>query len=121
MPKISNAETNVYLESNRDGRVFTSDGNGGDFQNWIYEISDGSVWFYLKNKATGLYLDSYSDGGAVYCSIFDNSNKETQKWRFEGPFIINKATNFALDWNRSRGVCTSAVSNISKTQNWIRN
>ncbi|MER5860567.1 ricin-type beta-trefoil lectin domain protein [Streptomyces sp900105245] len=62
------------LDSNRDGKVYIRDCNGGANQKWE-EIKDTAGW-RLKNKATGLTLGQHD--GVLYTG-FDGGLK-AQRW-----------------------------------------
>jgi hypothetical protein len=69
---IRNYATNLYLDSNSDGQVFTSPLN---------TLSDSQIWnFFLDtiiNFATGKALDSNSVGNAYTLEI---NNGDNQNW-----------------------------------------
>ncbi|MFD8717863.1 ricin-type beta-trefoil lectin domain protein [Streptomyces sp. NPDC059629] len=65
------------LDSNSNGDVYLLDCNGGDYQEW-YEIHDSAGWV-LKDKATGLVLDTGGTGG-VYTDTRNQLGSPAQHW-----------------------------------------
>jgi hypothetical protein len=65
------------LDSNSDGDVYLLDCNGGDYQKW-YEIHESAGWV-LKDKATGLVLDT-GGTGVVYTDRRGSSTNAAQHW-----------------------------------------
>ncbi|MEV7386911.1 MULTISPECIES: RICIN domain-containing protein [unclassified Streptomyces] len=66
------------LDSNSNGDVYLLDCNGGNYQEW-YEIHDSAdADWILKDKATGLVLDTGGTGG-VYTDTEDDFQL-AQRW-----------------------------------------
>lgn len=65
------------LDSNSNGDVYLLDCNGGDYQKW-YEIHESAGWV-LKDKATGLVLDT-GGTGVVYTDRREAPTNAAQHW-----------------------------------------
>ncbi len=74
---LRNKETGFVLDSNAAKKVYASDANGGDFQQWQFIRSDDGS-YVLRNKATGFVLDSNAAKN-VYTS--DANGGAFQQWR----------------------------------------
>jgi hypothetical protein len=62
---LRHKETGLMLDSNLEKKVYLLAANGGAFQKWVLEAGpDG--YFFLRNLATGHYLDSTPMGESIY-------------------------------------------------------
>lgn len=76
---LRNRATSRCLDSNGEGRVYTLDCNDGPNQKWKSESWLGTSYFYLRNVATGLYLESNENDGVFTAA--HNRNNNYQVWR----------------------------------------
>ncbi|MBX9836961.1 MAG: hypothetical protein K2X69_01475 [Silvanigrellaceae bacterium] len=74
---VENYETGRLLYSNNDGKAYTLQANGGDFQKWYRTFSGVQDRFYFQNKATGRFLDSNYNGSVYTLPYYGN---HYQKW-----------------------------------------
>ncbi|CAF0786600.1 unnamed protein product [Brachionus calyciflorus] len=113
--KLFNVATLRALDSNSNGKVYTSERNDSPNQRWEL-IKHDEKFFSLKNRQTGLFLDS-STVGNVYAR--SSTNGDHQKWFKDGrQRIVNKATNRALDSNFA-GDAYAFEPNDSDHQLWF--
>lgn len=113
-----NAATNLCLDNNASGSVYTQTCNGGSYQKWTNQPGSygGDT---LTNLATGYCLDS-NPGGSVYALPCNGGpyqqwivQKVSTGWR-----MLNAATARCLDSNPGGGVYTLAC-NGGTYQSWL--
>jgi hypothetical protein len=120
---LQNLATGLVLDSNEGRAVYTNQGNGGLFQQWVASPSeDDEDIVTLRNLATSLVLDSNADR-AVYANDFNGG--EFQQWAINRPeddesivTLQNVATGLYLDSNAAQAVYTHD-GNDGPFQRWV--
>ncbi len=112
--RLKNLKTNLRLDSNYQGNVFTLSPNRSGFQVWL-KVKANNNCVKLVNSATGRCLDSNRNGkvSARGCNGGNNQN-----WRFQNLQLVNCATNRCLDSNYA-GYPYTLDCNGRNFQNWI--
>jgi chitinase len=87
------AQTELCLDSNYAGNVYTDSCNTGNYQNWKF------VGNAIMDAQTGRCLDSYYGGNpdSVWTNTCNGSN--SQNWWFWGNVIFNRQSRHCLDSN----------------------
>src|SRR5262245_43828551 len=86
--KITQKETGRVLDGNSGGSVYSTPWNGGDWQEWVFDLAGDSVKhganmitpYKITQKETGRVLDGNSDGD-VYSTPWNGG--DWQKWYFD--------------------------------------
>jgi hypothetical protein len=112
--------TNLYLDSNTDGHVYTLPHNTGKFQKWEFRPSGDGFSFNIVDDATGLSLDSNFDGN-VYTLPHNTGNfQRWVLWPDGGGYytIYDYETGNNLDSNAAGQVYTH-IQNTGPYQRWL--
>jgi hypothetical protein len=116
---LENFATQLVLDSNRSGRVYTLSRNGGTYQSWTVTSSNAGT-VTLTNVETNLCLDSNENGRVYTLPCNDGS---FQKWLIEdagqgGVKLRNLETDLVLDSDANGSVYTKPWLENSN-QMWI--
>ena len=111
---LKNQATNLRLDSNAEGHVYTLSPNGNKWQVWTI-VNTHNNCVKLVNSATGRCLDSNHNGN-VYALGCNGGN--FQNWRFQNLRLVNCETNRCLDSNFA-GNAYTLNCNGGQWQNWI--
>jgi Ricin-type beta-trefoil lectin domain len=110
-----NVATQMCLDSNTSGQVYTHACNGGSFQLWTWTGSSSSVQH--QNLATGLCLTSSPSGNAPAYATGCQAGWVGQLWRRDGGRWISLHTGYCLDSN-TLGEVYTLPCNGGNFQNW---
>lgn len=86
------------------------------YTRWIVHTTGDQDWVLLQNEATDLALEGQNE--MVFTSMLKGT--DTQKWKFVGLNLINKATGMLLGSNKKRQVYLTFEDEEDKYQRWLQ-
>jgi hypothetical protein len=86
------------------------------YTRWIVHVTGDQDWILLQNEATDLALDAQNE--MVFTSMLKGT--DTQKWKFVGLNLINKATGMLLGSNKKRHVYLTFEDEEDQYQRWLQ-
>jgi len=114
LARLKNQATNLRLDSNYQGNVYTLSPNESGFQVWLMVKANNNCMI-LVNSATGRCLDSNHKGNVYALGCHGGS---FQNWRFQNFQLVNCETNRCLDSNFA-GYPYTLNCNGGNFQKWI--
>jgi len=106
----SNYVMGLCLDSNDSGNAYTLPCNGGNFQNWRFDVNR------VRDAQTGRCLDS-NDSGNVYTSPCNGGN--FQNWEFFDNMIFDRQTRLCLQSDSSGNLSTAPCDVTYINQFWF--